>query len=99
MEFGRATKVNVWVIIGLIVGYLFIGWAFCAIMAFVYPEPEADDDTPFFLIALFWPVFLGVTVILGVCKLFRKTINAISVSTWNKKHGVNETLNDLSKEE
>ena len=99
MEFGKVIKMNVWVAIGLIVGYLFIGWDFCAIMAFVYPEPEADDDTPFLLIALFWPAFLCVTIILRVCKLFQITINAISVSTWYKKYGVTETLNDLSKEE
>ena len=85
MEFGRATKVNVWVIIGLIVGYIFIGWALCAIMAFLDPEEKPDDDTCYLGIALIWPVFLLLLLIFGVYEFFQKSINAISVSTYNKR--------------
>lgn len=85
MEFGRATKVNVWVIIGLIVGYLFIGWVVCAIMAFVYPEPQADDDTCYLGMALGWPIFLVLILFFGIYEIFQQSINAISISTYNKR--------------
>ena len=85
MEFGRATKVNVWVIIGLIVGYLFVGWAICAIVAFLEPEPTPDDDTCYLGIALIWPIALVLFLIFGIYEIFQKTINAISISTYNKR--------------
>ena len=85
MEFGKVIKVNVWVIIGLIVGYLFIGWAFCAIMAFLEPEPTPDDDTCYLGIALIWPVALFLLLGFGVYEIFQKSINAISISTYNKR--------------
>ena len=85
MEFGRATKVNVWVIIGLIVGYLFIGWAFCAIIAFLEPEPTPDDDTCYLGIALIWPICLVFILIFGIYEIFQKSINVISISTYNKR--------------
>lgn len=85
MEFGRATKVNVWVIIGLIVGYLFIGWVMCAIIAFLEPEPTPDDDTCYLVMALVWPFALLLFLIFGIYEIFQKSINAISISTYNKR--------------
>ena len=85
MEFGRETKVNVWVIIGLIVGYLFIGWAFCAIIAFLEPEPTPDDDISYLGIALIWPIALILMLVFGIYEIFQKSINAISISTYNKR--------------
>ena len=85
MEFGRETKVNVWVIIGLIVGYLFIGWAFCAIIAFLEPEPTPDDDTCYLGIALIWPICLVLILVFVIYENFQKSINAISISTYNKR--------------
>ena len=85
MEFGRATKVNVWVIIGLIVGYLFIGWAFCAIVAFLEPEPTPDDDICYLAMALIWPICLVLVLVFGIYEIFQKSINAISISTYNKR--------------
>lgn len=85
MEFGRATKVNVWVIIGLIVGYLFIGWAFCAIIAFLEPEPTPDDDICYLCIALIWPIALVLILVFGIYEIFQKSINTISISTYNKR--------------
>ena len=85
MEFGRVTKVNVWVIIGLIVGYLFIGWAMCAILAFLEPEPTPDDDTCYLGVALGWPFFLVLILIFGIYEIFQQSINAISISTYNKR--------------
>lgn len=85
MEFGRETKVNVWVIIGLIVGYLFIGWAICAIMAFLNPEPTPDDDVCYLVMALVWPIVLIFILVFVIYKIFQNSINAISVSTYNKR--------------
>ena len=85
MEFGRETKVNVWVIIGLIVGYLFIGWAFCAIIAFLEPEPTPDDDICYLGIALIWPIALILILVFGIYEIFQKSINVISISTYNKR--------------
>lgn len=85
MEFGRETKVNVWVIIGLIVGYLFIGWAFCAIIVFLEPEPTPDDDTCYLVIALIWPICLVFILVFGIYGIFQKSINVISISTYNKR--------------
>ena len=85
MEFGRETKVNVWVIIGLIVGYLFIGWAICAIMAFLNPEPTPDDDVCYLVMALVWPIVLIFILVFVIYKIFQNSINAISISTYNKR--------------
>ena len=85
MEFGKVIKMNVWVAIGLIVGYLFIGWALCAIMAFLIPEPTPDDETCYLVIALGWPFVLLLLLVFGVYEIFQKSINAISISTYNKR--------------
>lgn len=85
MEFGRAIKVNVWVIIGLIAGYIFIGWALCAILAFLEPEPTPDDDIHYLGIALIWPIVLLLLLILKIYEIFQQSINAISISTYNKR--------------
>ena len=85
MEFGKVIKVSVWATIGLIVGYIFIGWALCAIMAFLEPEPTPDDDTCYLGIALIWPVALFLLLGFGVYEIFQKSINAISISTYNKR--------------
>ena len=85
MEFGKVIKMNVWVAIGLIVGYLFIGWALCAILAFLEPEPTPDDDICYLGIALIWPITLILLFGFGAYEIFQKSINAISVSTYNKR--------------
>ena len=85
MEFGKVIKVSVWAIIGLIVGYIFIGWALCAIIAFLEPEPTPDDDTCYLGMALGWPFFLVLILVFGIYEIFQKSINAISVSTYNKR--------------
>ena len=85
MEFGRVTKVNVWAIIGLIVSYIFIGWALCAILAFLEPEEKPDDDTCYLGLALIWPIALLLFLVFGIYEIFQKSINAISVSTYNKR--------------
>lgn len=85
MEFGKVIKMNVWVAIGLIVGYLFIGWALCAIIAFLEPEPTPDDDTCYLGIALGWPIVLLLLLVFGIYEIFQKSINAISISTYNKR--------------
>lgn len=78
-------KVSVWAIIGLIVGYLFIGWVICAIMAFLNPEPTPDDDACYLGIALVWPICLVLILAFGIYEIFQKSINAISISTYNKR--------------
>ena len=85
MEFGKVIKVSVWAIIGLIVGYIFIGWALCAILAFLEPEEKPDDDICYLGIALIWPIALLLVLVFGVCEVFQKSINAISISTYNKR--------------
>ena len=85
MKFGKVIKVSVWAIIGLIAGYIFIGWALCAILAFLEPEEKADDDICYLAIALIWPVFLLLLLGFVIYEIFQKSINAISVSTYNKR--------------
>ena len=85
MEFGKVIKMNVWVAIGLIVGYLFIGWALCAIMAFLIPEPTPDDDVCYLVMALVWPIVLIFILVFVIYKIFQNSINAISISTYNKR--------------
>lgn len=85
MEFGKVIKVSVWAIIGLIAGYIFIGWALCAILAFLEPEEKPDDDICYLTIALIWPIALLFLLIFGVYVIFQKSINAISISTYNKR--------------
>lgn len=85
MEFGKVIKLNPWVIIGLIAGYLFIGWALCAILAFLEPEEKPDDDICYLGIALIWPVVLLLLLGFGAYEIFQKSINAISISTYNKR--------------
>ena len=76
---------NIWVIIGLIVGYLFIGWAICAIMAFLNPEPTPDDDVCYLVMALVWPIVLIFILVFVIYKIFQNSINVISISTYNKR--------------
>lgn len=85
MEFGKVIKVSVWAIIGLIAGYIFIGWALCAIIAFLEPEEKPDDDICYLAIALGWPFVLLLLLVFGVYVIFQKSINAISISTYNKR--------------
>lgn len=85
MEFGKVIKVSVWATIGLIAGYIFIGWALCAILAFLEPEEKPDDDTCYLGLALIWPIALLLLLIFGVYEVFQKSINAISISTYNKR--------------
>lgn len=85
MEFGKVIKVGVWATIGLIVGYIFIGWVLCAILAFLEPEEKPDDDTCYLGMALGWPFFLVLILIFGIYKIFQQSINAISISTYNKR--------------
>lgn len=85
MEFGKVIKVSVWAIIGLIAGYIFIGWVLCAIIAFLEPEEKPDDDTCYLGIALIWPIALLLLLAFGVYEVFQKSINAISISTYNKR--------------
>ena len=85
MEFGRVIKVSIWGVIILIAVYLFIGWAICAIMAFLNPEPTPDDDACYLVMALVWPVVLIFILVFVIYKIFQNSINAISISTYNKR--------------
>ena len=54
-------------------------------MAFLIPEPTPDDDVCYLVMALVWPIVLIFILVFVIYKIFQNSINAISISTYNKR--------------